>query len=167
MAPVVEENIVVGFDGEVKIIKDRLLRESMDLTVISIVGMPGVGKTTFAKMVFNDRELQYEFFTRCWVSVSQDCSRSQILFDILSKLTGTSLNVDECWELLEKKIFGGERCPTSLEDFGKSIAMKCNGVPIVVEKISKVLRENMTLADWRRIESNPLASIGYDDPTMK
>nr|GLL32158.1 putative late blight resistance protein homolog R1B-8 [Ipomoea trifida]GLL32159.1 putative late blight resistance protein homolog R1B-8 [Ipomoea trifida] len=70
-------------------------------------------------------------------------------------------------QLLEKKIFGGERCPTSLEDFGKSIAMKCNGVPIVVEKISKVLRENMTLADWRRIESNPLASIGYDDPTMK
>nr|GMD16643.1 putative late blight resistance protein homolog R1B-14 [Ipomoea batatas] len=244
MAPVVEEDIVVGFDDEVKILKDRLFRESMNLTVISIVGMIGVGKTTFANMVFNDMELKYEFFTQIWVYVSQACDRRQIFLDILKEFTETSndfqemsdenlaerikeyleggkylivlddmwtekdweqleiafpnnlkgsrilvttryqnvasqidstgiphelkyLSEDECWELLEKKIFGGERClDTSLEAVGRSIAKKCNGVPLVVGKISDLLSENKTVAEWRRIESNPFASIEYEDDEL-
>nr|GMD19733.1 putative late blight resistance protein homolog R1B-8 [Ipomoea batatas] len=241
MAPVVEEDEVVGFDNEMRIIKDRLFRESMNLTVISIVGMIGVGKTTFVKMLFSDAELQYEFFTRIWVYVSRDCSRRQILYNILNIFTRTSnddfhkmsdedlverikkyleggkylivlddvwtkedweqlkivfpknqkgsrilvttryqnvashidstgiphelkyLSDDECWELLEKKIFGRERCPTSLEAIGRSIAKKCDGVPLVVGKISEVLSQNRSLAYWEQIESNPFGSIEYED----
>nr|GMD13586.1 putative late blight resistance protein homolog R1B-8 [Ipomoea batatas] len=235
MAPVVEEDIVVGFDDEVKIIKDRLFRESMNLKVISIVGMIGVGKTTFVKMVFNDMELKYEFFTQIWVYVSQACDRRKIFIDILSIFTTTidgfpkmsdenlaerikeyleggkylivldevwtkkdweklkiafpnnvkgsrilvttryqnvashidssgiphelkGLSDGECWKLLKKKIFGGEGCPTTLEDVGRSIAKKCNGVPLAVGKISGVLSQNMILEDWRRIAPFPRGS---------
>nr|GLL32161.1 putative late blight resistance protein homolog R1B-8 [Ipomoea trifida] len=235
MAPVVEEVNVVGFDNDAKIIKDRFFRGSSDLRVISIVGMIGVGKTTLANMVFNEREMQYEFFTRIWVHVSRAYNRREIFFDILSTITKKSydfhgmsdeniatrikeyleggkylivlddvwtkneweqlkiafpnnrrgsrilvttrhqnvashidstvtshelkgLSGDECWKLLEKKIFRGERCPTVLEAVGKSIAEKCNGVPLVVGKISGFLSENRTVADWRRIEPFPRES---------
>nr|GLL32163.1 putative late blight resistance protein homolog R1A-3 [Ipomoea trifida] len=235
MAPVVEKDHVVGFGNEVKIIKDGLFGGSVNLRVISIVGMLGVGKTTFANMVFNDREIEYEFFTRIWVYVSRACSKRQIFLDILSRITSISndyhemsdenlaerikdhlkfgkylivlddvwtkndweqlkiafpnnnwkgsrilvttryqnvaahidstgiphqlkwLSDDECWELLEKKIFGGSRCPdTSLEAVGRSIAKKCNGVPLVVGKISGVLSQNRSLAYWEHIETFPM-----------
>nr|GMD21244.1 putative late blight resistance protein homolog R1B-14 [Ipomoea batatas] len=53
MAPVVEEEDVVGFDNEAKMIKDRLKKGSKDLTFISIKGMAGLGKTTLTKMKAN------------------------------------------------------------------------------------------------------------------
>nr|GLL32156.1 putative late blight resistance protein homolog R1B-14 [Ipomoea trifida] len=87
MAPVVEEEDVVGFDNEAKIIKGRLLETSADLTFISIKGMAGLGKTTLTKMVFKDRDLQFEFFTRLWVYVSRTFNRKQIFLDILSNFT--------------------------------------------------------------------------------
>nr|GMD13581.1 putative late blight resistance protein homolog R1B-14 [Ipomoea batatas] len=82
-----EEEDVVGFDNEAKIIKRRLLETSTDLTFISIKGMAGLGKTTLTKMVFKDRELQFEFFTRLWVYVSRTFNRKQIFLDILSNFT--------------------------------------------------------------------------------
>ncbi|XP_019164859.1 PREDICTED: putative late blight resistance protein homolog R1B-14 [Ipomoea nil] len=87
MAPVVEEEDVVGFDNEAKIIKDRLKKGVKDLTFISIKGMAGLGKTTLTKMVFKDRDLQYDFFTRLWVYVSRTFNRKQIFLDILSNFT--------------------------------------------------------------------------------
>ncbi|XP_019164823.1 PREDICTED: putative late blight resistance protein homolog R1B-14 [Ipomoea nil] len=87
MAPVVEEEDVVGFDDEAKFIKGRLLGGSTDLEFISIKGMAGLGKTTLTKMVFKDRDLQFEFFTRLWVYVSRTFNRKQIFLDILSNFT--------------------------------------------------------------------------------
>ncbi|XP_031100811.1 putative late blight resistance protein homolog R1B-14 [Ipomoea triloba] len=87
MAPVVEEEDVVGFDNEAKVIKDRLKKGSKDLTFISIKGMAGLGKTTLTKMVFKDSDLQYDFFTRLWVYVSRTFNRKQIFLDILSNFT--------------------------------------------------------------------------------
>nr|GMD24908.1 putative late blight resistance protein homolog R1B-14 [Ipomoea batatas] len=83
----VEEDDVVGFDDEAKTIKDRLTEKSKDTTFISIVGMAGLGKTTLTKMVFNDTDIQYEFFTRLWVYVSRTMNRRQIFMDIISRFT--------------------------------------------------------------------------------
>ncbi|XP_031122059.1 putative late blight resistance protein homolog R1B-14 [Ipomoea triloba] len=104
-APVVEEDDVVGFDEEAKTIKDRLLDKTNEMMVISIVGMAGLGKTTLTKMVFNDTQLQYEFFTRIWVYVSKTFSRRQIFLDILSNFTKKTKDYhDLSDELLANKV---------------------------------------------------------------
>ncbi|XP_031100867.1 putative late blight resistance protein homolog R1A-3 [Ipomoea triloba] len=84
---VVEEEDVVGLDNEVKIIKNRLLGGSKDLTVISIEGMAGLGKTTLTQMVFRDLDIEYEFVGRFWVYVSRTCNRKQIFLNILRNFT--------------------------------------------------------------------------------
>nr|GLL32197.1 putative late blight resistance protein homolog R1A-3 [Ipomoea trifida] len=112
-APVVEEVDVVGFDNEAKTIKDRLKGGSNDLTIISIEGMAGLGKTTLTKMVFKDRDLQYEFFTRLWVYVSRNMNRKQIFLDILSNFTKSTkefqgMNEDKLAEKIKEYLEGGK-----------------------------------------------------------
>nr|GMD41058.1 putative late blight resistance protein homolog R1B-14 [Ipomoea batatas] len=234
--PVVEEEDVVGFDGEAQTIKDRLNEDSNDLAFISIVGMPGLGKTTLTKKVFSDNELQYEFFTRLWVYVSQNMNRKQIFMNILSNFTkqiddfkyvtddqlaeriktyleggkylivmddvwemshfkllkiafpnnrkgsrvlvttrelevakhadstGKPHNLkflsdDESWELLQKKVFRKEVCPQNLEPYGKSIAKKCNGLPLAIVVIAGVLNVDSTPTEWIKVDKDPFPVI--------
>lgn len=61
----VDELNVCGRDDEKKIIVSKLLtesnREARDVDVISLVGLGGIGKTTLAKLAFNDDEVKAHF----------------------------------------------------------------------------------------------------------
>ena len=63
--------VVVGFEDVAASIINRLLRGSHKLQVVSIVGMPGLGKTTLARKVYNDSSVNSYFYTRTWCTVSQ------------------------------------------------------------------------------------------------
>ncbi|TMW90232.1 hypothetical protein EJD97_016033 [Solanum chilense] len=84
-APVVEEDEVVGFDEEADEIINRLLGGSDDVEFISIVGMPGLGKTTLANKVF--KSVGYEFYNRIWVYVSQSYTRRDLFLKIINQFT--------------------------------------------------------------------------------
>lgn len=86
-APQVRETNVVGFEDEADKLKGYLSAECEELEVISIVGMPGLGKTTLAGKIFRDPEIQYEFPTRIWVYISQEFTRKDIFLAILKDLT--------------------------------------------------------------------------------
>lgn len=84
---VVEEDNVVGFEDEAKKVIELLTGESEQLEVISIIGMLGLGKTTLAKKVLNDPKIEYEFYTRVFVNVSQEYERKEVFLNILGAFT--------------------------------------------------------------------------------
>lgn len=52
---------MVGFDDEARRITDHLLGGSRQLDIVSIVGMPGLGKTALAKKVYDDPSITFHF----------------------------------------------------------------------------------------------------------
>ncbi|KAK4371192.1 hypothetical protein RND71_010667 [Anisodus tanguticus] len=81
---------VVGFEDEASLIIGRLTRGPVQLDTVSIVGMPGLGKTTLAKKIYNDNYVANYFYIRAWCCISQQHNRRQLLLDILSQVTKIS-----------------------------------------------------------------------------
>ena len=48
-------------------------------TVLPIVGVPGVGKTTIAQMVYNDSRLCEHFRARGWVHLAEDFDETRLI----------------------------------------------------------------------------------------
>ncbi|XP_028072347.1 putative late blight resistance protein homolog R1B-14 [Camellia sinensis] len=77
------EEITVGFDDEALTIKELLAGGKKQLQMISIFWMPGLGKTTLAKKLYNDPYITHYFHIRAWTYASQLPSKTEMLLDIL------------------------------------------------------------------------------------
>ena len=78
---------VIGREHDKQKIIDMLLQDSGDsnsLSVIPIVGIGGLGKTTLAKALFNDKSLDETFPLKMWVCVSDDFELKNLLVKILN-----------------------------------------------------------------------------------
>ncbi|PHT48464.1 hypothetical protein CQW23_12672 [Capsicum baccatum] len=65
------------------------------------------------------------------------------------------LRLEEGLELLEKTMFGEERCPDELKDVGDKIALKCNGLPFVLDLIGGIIsRKEKKEALWLEVLNN-------------
>ncbi|KAH0673024.1 hypothetical protein KY284_024111 [Solanum tuberosum] len=64
--------ITVGFEDETEWIIRKLTSGPTEVDVISIVRMPGLGKTTLAYRVFNDKSVVDHFGVRAWCTVDQE-----------------------------------------------------------------------------------------------
>ncbi|KAK9159802.1 hypothetical protein Syun_006143 [Stephania yunnanensis] len=56
------------------------------LSVISIVGLGGIGKTTLAQLVYNDRAVEKHFELKAWVCVSTHFRAANLFFQILDQI---------------------------------------------------------------------------------
>ncbi|CAL9009715.1 unnamed protein product [Prunus brigantina] len=70
---------VVGLEENVYELVSQLTSNRKERSVISIVGMKGIGKTTLAKEVYNHPTIQRLFQVRRWVSVPQVFDKSELL----------------------------------------------------------------------------------------
>ncbi|CAI9102443.1 OLC1v1000718C1 [Oldenlandia corymbosa var. corymbosa] len=84
------EDVVIGLEEETRSIIANLESGTKNLEIVSISGLPGLGKTTIAKKVYNHRSVGYHFSKRAWCCVSLVYNRREMLFDILTDVTGVN-----------------------------------------------------------------------------
>ncbi|OVA05103.1 Disease resistance protein [Macleaya cordata] len=102
--PIVEEADVVGNEDSIQDVKSLLLEGEPRRTVVSIVGMGGLGKTTLAKKVYessNDVKRSFDCFA--WVYVSQQYHTKELMQGILKCFKGSSID-EETEDELRKKL---------------------------------------------------------------
>ncbi|XP_059631299.1 putative disease resistance RPP13-like protein 3 isoform X2 [Cornus florida] len=83
--PIAVEEEVLGFDEDIRTLMELLAGDhEKDLKYIPIVGMPGLGKTTLARKVYNDPFIVYYFHICAWTYVSQVYQKRDILLSIIN-----------------------------------------------------------------------------------
>lgn len=83
----IRKNRVVGFEDEEKIITDYLMEKTNELDVISVVGIPGQGKTTLAWKIYENEKICFHFPIRVWVYISQVFNIRDVFLEIMRKFT--------------------------------------------------------------------------------
>ncbi|KAJ3693599.1 hypothetical protein LUZ60_009079 [Juncus effusus] len=109
--PLVVQNIF-GREMEKEQLVDLLCsdRNNVDVvSVVSIVGMGGVGKTTLAQLVYSDRRIKKKFDLFGWICVSHDFNVERLTRDVVESITKESCGLNTLSALqdeLKEKIKG-------------------------------------------------------------
>jgi Leucine-rich repeat (LRR) protein len=78
---------------------------------------------------------------------------------------------EECWSLFAKIAFGNIGTTLSsetrkdLEDIGREIVRKCQGLPLAVKAMGGILRSHIDVSKWRQIQRSEIWELEDQDPT--
>ncbi|KAH0756931.1 hypothetical protein KY290_020424 [Solanum tuberosum] len=142
--------VTVGHEEEEARIIDQLLDEhESELDVISIVGMPGLGKTTLANKVYNNTLVASHFNVRAWCTVSQKYNKSKVLWEILQQVTASEKKESED-DLAKKQ----RRVVESEEDLAENlrVALYDKRYLIVLDDVWDIATGEMLIACFPKVE---------------
>ncbi|KAF7815043.1 putative disease resistance protein RGA3 isoform X1 [Senna tora] len=145
----VHKEDIIGREESKKEMIDLLLNRNnnQNISIVAIVGMGGLGKTTLAQLVYND------------VAVKNKVDDLQL--DLLQNKLQQNLNgqryllvLDDVWNDKDHQrlSFGEDKIVSqSLESIGQKIAEKCGGVPLAIRTMGSMLQEKTGESDWESI----------------
>ncbi|XP_027155493.1 putative disease resistance protein RGA1 [Coffea eugenioides] len=116
-----EPDLVLGRDEAkdeiVKILVNQV-RDNQNVSVLPIVGVGGLGKTTLAQLVFNDERIAKHFEPKLWVWVSEDFNVKRIIKALINSIRGTPVEELELDPLQRKlqELLRGKRYLVVLDD---------------------------------------------------
>ncbi|KAJ4782068.1 Disease resistance protein (CC-NBS-LRR) [Rhynchospora pubera] len=85
---VVDDVVGEKIEKDAELLVRWLTKEEMGVKVFGVVGMPGIGKSTLAKKVFNDPKIVDEFHKKFWVCVSKNLEGVEVLKCIIRAAGG-------------------------------------------------------------------------------
>jgi hypothetical protein len=82
---------VIGREDDKKAVIEQLMESNVEenVSILSIVGIGGLGKTTLAQLIFNDEKIKQHFQLKMWVCVSDIFHVKSIVEKILESATNT------------------------------------------------------------------------------
>ncbi|TVU04756.1 hypothetical protein EJB05_47890, partial [Eragrostis curvula] len=101
----------------VKVLLEQRFKQKVE--VLPIVGMGGLGKTTLAKMVYNDFRVQQHFELLMWLCVSDDFNVSALVRSVIELATRKECSLPDRIELLHSclnEMIGRKRYLLVLDD---------------------------------------------------
>ncbi|XP_027082119.1 putative disease resistance protein RGA4 [Coffea arabica] len=116
-----EPDLVLGRDeAKDKIVKILVnqVRDNQNVSVLPIVGVGGLGKTTLAQLVLNDERIAKHFEPKLWVWVSEDFNVKRIIKALINSIRGTPVEELELDPLQRKlqELLRGKRYLVVLDD---------------------------------------------------
>ncbi|RHN65529.1 putative P-loop containing nucleoside triphosphate hydrolase, leucine-rich repeat domain, L [Medicago truncatula] len=82
-----DESCIYGRDSDKNKLKHLLLSSDSEIRIISIAGMAGIGKTTVAKLIYNDSQVRDKFELIVWVRLLRYVDDSSVFETILESIT--------------------------------------------------------------------------------
>ncbi|WVZ02904.1 hypothetical protein V8G54_023710 [Vigna mungo] len=151
------ESFIYGRDDDKKFVLNWLTSDTHNnLSILSIVGMGGLGKTCLAQHVFDDPRLEGKFDMKAWVSLPQEFDVLEVSKAILGTITGsTDHSIQEVIqkrlkeELMRKKFLlildnVWNESPSKWEDVQKPLVFGGQGSRILVttrsQKVAAAMR---------------------------
>ncbi|XP_059451681.1 putative disease resistance protein RGA3 [Corylus avellana] len=177
----VPAEVVIGREDDKKAVIHLLLDSNVEenVSILPIVGIGGLGKTTLAQFVFNDHQIQKHFELRMWACVSDIFDVKNIVAKVLESATNekpADAEMDTLVAKLREKI-QGKKYFLVLDDVWNGehrkwcrlkevLMVGARGSRIVVttrnEIVAKIIRQESVASIIGTVESYSLKSLDED-----